>query len=218
MMNKTSLQIQLTNVDERIFKTGIEKLSNTKEFSDDEFIIYQLMQFIPPQKWEEHFDATPEQVINYFLKDKSANKYLPALITATIQSKNYNWALSVLQNNDTNKNHLIEVLPENEREKFMLRDFSSDGDYLVQLARKQHKEWSIELTRNIFKHTAKNIYQFNKNFYQEVIHLIPPVIVAELEKFTPQEQHLQTSWSNISEYIMKLVSLKLQTLQAFNLK
>lgn len=218
IMNKTSLQIQLTNVDKRIFKTGIEKLSNTKEFSDEEFVIYQLMQFVPPQKWEEHFNATQEQIISYFLKDKSANKYLPVLMDATIRYKNYNWALSFLQNNDTNNNHLIQVLPEGEREKFMLRDFSSDADYLVQLSKKQHKEWSIELTRNIFKHTAKNIHQFNKIFYQEAIHLIPHAIVAELEKFTPQEQHLQSSWSNMSEYIMKLVSLKLQTILAFNLK
>lgn len=217
MISKTSLHIQLSDFDSSLFKTGIEKLSNTKEFSDDEFIIYQIMQFIPPQKWEEHFSATPEQIINYFLKDKSPNKYLPALMAATIRFKNYNWALSFLNNNDVNNNQLIQVLPEHEREKFMLRDFSGDADYLIQLSMKQNKEWSIALARNIFKHTAKNVYQYNKNFYQQTIHLIPPAIVAELEKFTPQEQYLQT-WSNMSEYIMKLVSLKLQTIQAFNLK
>jgi hypothetical protein len=40
--------------------------------------------------------------------------------------------------------------------------------------------------------------------------------VAELEKCTPPEEHLRTMWSNSSNYIIKLISLKIQTLKAFN--
>ena len=75
----------------------------------------------------------------------------------------------------------------------------------------------MDLAKIIFRHTAKNIYQYNRNFYNECIHLIPAPVVGELEKFTPQEAYSQAMWSNMSEYIIKLVTLKLQTAQAFQL-
>jgi len=218
MMSKTSLHIQITGFDASLFKTGIEKLSNTKDLTDDEFIIYQLIQFVPPQNWELHFNSTPQQIIEYFIKDKINKKFLPAFVNAIVRFKNSKWALTFVDNYQTFNSSLIPLLQEKEQEKFSLQYFESNADHLIQIAMKRETEWSFELTATIFKHTAKNIYQYNKTFYQETIHLIPHSIVAELEKFTPQEQYIQNSWSNMSEYIMKLVSLKLQTIQAFNLK
>lgn len=218
MISKTALHIQLAGFDTSIFKTGIEKLSNIKDLTDDEFIIYQLMQFVPPGNWELHFNSSPEQVIGYFLKDKAYKKFLPAFINAIIRFNDSKWAEAFVQHHEIFNSSLIPLLTEKDQEKFSLQYFESNADHLTQIAMKRKTEWSLEFTRSIFKHTAKNIYQYNKNFYQQVAHLIPHAIVAELEKFTPQEQYLQTSWSNMSEYIMKLVSLKLQTIQAFNLK
>ncbi len=218
MLNKTSLQVQLNNFDESLFKTGIEKLSNTKDFTDDEFILYQLMQHVPPQHWEMHFNSSPEHIIGYFQKDKVNKKFIPAFVTAIIRFNDKKWALSFLQNNETFNSNLIPLLPEKEQEAFCLQYFESNADHLTQIAMQRETEWSVEFTKKIFQHTAKNIYQYNKIFYNNIIHLVPAAIAGELEKCTPAEQHLQTAWSNMSTYIIKLISLKLQTIQAFNLK
>lgn len=218
MISKTSLHVQLSGFDAALFKTGIEKLSNTKDFSDDEFIIYQLMQFVLPHNWELHFNNTPQQIIEYFIKDKTAKKFLPAFVNAIIRFKNSKWALAFVENHQTFNSSLIPLLQEKEQEKFSLQYFESNADHLIQIAVKRTTQWSFEFVNTVFRHTAKNTYQYNKIFYSEAIHLFPHAIVAELEKFTPQEQYIQSSWSNMSEYIMKLVSLKLQTIQAFNLK
>ena len=41
-------------------------------------------------------------------------------------------------------------------------------------------------------------------------------IAEELEKFAPKEEHMISMWKNLSDHISKLLSLKLQTLKAFN--
>ena len=93
MMNKTSLIIEPpAHVDEAQYKTGIEKLSNNKQFSDEEYVIFQMMHFIPPDYWETHFGERPESIFLYFEKDKSGLKYLPALTSAIVRFKNRQWA------------------------------------------------------------------------------------------------------------------------------
>lgn len=215
MMSKTSIQIQLSEVDESIFKSGVEKLSNTKEFTDAEFIVYQLMQSIPPKYWETYFDNSPENIINYFKKEKSTQKYLPAFILAIAGFKSYDWALAFFQSSDVFDSSLIELLTEKEQDKFSIQYFEKDPDTIISTAKGRETEWSDDLARKIFKHASKNLYQYNRSFYNECIRLIPGSILVDLEKFSPAEIHLQSSWSNMSEYIIKLVTLKQQTIQAF---
>lgn len=215
MGNKTALHIQLSGTDENIFKTGIEKLSNTKEFTDDEFIIYQLMQFNPPENYETHFNSSPEQVINYFQKEKATQKFLGALVDSIVTFKNNKWATAFMQHSDEFYSGIIPVLTEDQQDKYSLKFFDKEPDNIIRLAKERESEWSVELTKTIFKHTAKQMYQYNRAFYNECIHLIPATMVMELEKCTPTEEHFRNAWSNMSEYISKLISLKLQTAQAF---
>ncbi|MBS1562971.1 MAG: hypothetical protein JST39_01225, partial [Bacteroidetes bacterium] len=81
LSSKTSLQIQLpATIDEAIYKTGIEKLSNRKEFADEEFIIYQLMQAVPPSFWETQLGIKPDEIIELFQKEEATKKYMAALV------------------------------------------------------------------------------------------------------------------------------------------
>ncbi len=215
IVSKTSLDIRLSGSYEHIFKTGIEKLSSTKEFSDDEFILYQLIQFIPPSSWEKHFSSSPEQIISYFQKEKSTLKFLPALAKAVLHFKDSKWAIAFLQQSEVLYYELIILLPEKDQDKYSLKFFEKDSDNIIRLARERESEWSLELTKAIFKHAAKHFYQFNRSFYSESIHLIPIDIITELEKCAPSEEHFKGSWTSMSEYITKLIRLKQTTMDAF---
>jgi hypothetical protein len=87
---------------------------------------------------------------------------------------------------------------------------------VVQAALRYTSEWSLEFSTAVLKFAAKNPYQYNKAFYNNMVHLLPVSITAELEKCTPKEEHLRAMWNNLSEYIIKLLTLKLHTLKAFN--
>ena len=214
--SKENLEIHsLSNEDEAIFKSGIEKLSNLKEFTDDEFIIYQLMQSVPPVNWETHLGKTPEEIIQLFKKGKDTKKYLPAITQATLLFKDAKWALALAQYSDDFYAVIVPLLPASEWNQYSLKYAEQYGDEIIQLALQRSEEWSMELAKVIFKHAAKNPYGYHRSFWTQHIQYVPIAATAELEKATPSEEYLKNMWSTTSEYIMKLLTLKLETLKAF---
>jgi hypothetical protein len=217
MVSKKNLQFKLpASFDETIFKTGIEKLSSSKEISDEEFIIYQLIQSVPPSFWEEQLDSDPETIIDLFQKDKTGKKMIPALVIAITRFNDTSWAINFMQHSETFYIDIIPLLQASQQEAYSNKFFDNYPDNIIQYATQRETEWSVELAKNIFKHTAKNPYKYNKSFYNQYIHLIPGPAVAELERCTPAEENLRNTWNNISGYIIKLITLKIQTLKVFN--
>lgn len=217
LTNKMVLQFHLPeSFDESIFKTGIEKLSNNKELTDDAFIIFQLIQSVPPAFWERQFATDARNIIEQFQKDDIGKKMMPALVIATAKFKDTEWALHLMKYSSIFFIELIPLLPLQEQEHYSNQFFEQFADNVIQYAVQRESEWSTALTKNIFRYLAKNPYNYTRPFFSQYIHLIPAPIVAELEKCTPPEEHLRTMWNNSSDYIIKLVSLKIQTLKAFN--
>jgi hypothetical protein len=217
LSSKLVLKFNLpATVDEAIFKTGIEKLSNDKAFTDDELIIFQLIRSVPPTFWQTHFSAGPQTVIDLFQKDNIGKKMMPALVIATSNFKDTDWAFSLAQHSEVFYLEILPLLPVQQQEHFSNKFFEQFPDSIIQFAVQRETEWSMELTKNIFRHIGKNPYNFTRSFLSQYIHLIPAPIIAELEKCTPPEEQLRTMWSNTSDYIIKLITLKVQTLKAFH--
>jgi hypothetical protein len=217
LSSKMIIQFHLpAAIDESIFKTGIEKLSSSKEFTDDEFIIYQLTKSVPPSFWEKQLDTKPENIINHFQKDETGKKMIPALVTAITNFKDTNWAFLFMQYSEVFYLDILPLLPLQQQEHYSNKFFEPHPESIIQYAIQRKNEWSVELTKSILKFIAKNPYQYNRSFFNQHIHLIPVSIVADLEKCTPPEEHMRTMWSNSSEYITKLIALKIQTIKAFN--
>lgn len=217
MVNKTVLKFKLPETfDESVYKTGIEKLSNTKELTDEEYVIFQLTQFVPPSSWEKYFETDPENVIELLQKDIIGKKMMPALVKSITRFSDTRWALYFMRHSSVFYIDIIPLLQAGEQEAYSNKFFDKFPDNIIGYATKRETEWSTELTRNIFRHAAKNPYQYHRAFYSQHIHLIPMHIAGELEKCTPSEEHFRTMWSNTSEYILKLITLKNQTIKAFN--
>lgn len=217
LSNKISLQFHLpSTIDESIFKTGVDKLSNNKAFTDEEYILYQLIQSVPPSFWEKHLSTTPENIINHFQKDAVGKKMMPALVLAIRQFTDTNWAFLMMQYSEIFYLEILPFIPLQQQEYYSNKFFQDKADSILHYATQRKTEWSTALTINIFRHIAKNPYQYNRSFFNQYIHLIPVTIVADLEKCTPEEEHQRTMWINTSDYIIKLITLKIQLVKAFN--
>jgi len=217
MMKKTALQCRLPeSTDEAIYKSGIDKLSNRKELTDDEFIILQLVQSVPPSFWEKHLEMDPEQIIGLFQKDTTGNKLIPELVNSIVGFKDKRWALNFMQYSDLFYIDIIPLLPARQQEFYSNKFFDKYPDQIIGHATEMETEWSLELTINILKHAAKNHYQYNRSFYNLHIHLIPVDVKSALDKCLPEEEYLRNMWYNTSEYIIKLLTLKIRTTKAFN--
>lgn len=206
----------LQDIPEDVFKSGIEKLSNDKTFTDDEFIVYQLIQYIPLQKWEQHFNLSPEEIIDLFQQTTVFKKYLPAFVKAILRFKDKEWALSFVQHCDTFYIDLIPLLPLQQQEFYSTKYFNQYPDSILNQVAERKEEWSMELAQAIFKHTSKNPYQYNRHFYGELIHLIPAGISDVLDTYTTEDEYSQRMWTGIAVHVLKLVSLKKEIQKIFN--
>lgn len=217
MTSKTVLQCKLpASMDEAIYKSGIDKLSSKKEITDDEYVIMQLTESVPPSFWERHLAMIPEQVIDLFQKEAAGKKLIEPLVRSVTRFHDKKWAHAFMQHGQVFYIDVIPLLQAEEQEVYSNRFINKYPDSIIQYAMKRETEWSKELTKGIFGYTAKNPYQYNRTFYSQHIHLIPVSIIGELENCTPPEENMRGSWNNISEYITKLINLKIQTIKAFN--
>lgn len=214
---QTGLQIQLpADVDENIFKTGIEKLSSDKQVSDEEYIIGQLAAAVPPAFWETHLGSPPENIIQLLQKDKAGKKLLPALIQALITFEDQQWAIAFMQHSDTFYVDIIPFLPARQQEHYSLKFISKYPDDIISYAMRRQDEWSADFARAVLKHASRGGYRYNRDFWSQHIHLFPATIVQDLEKYNPPEEYLKNIWINTSEHMKKLASLKTQIFKAFN--
>ena len=216
LSSKMVLQVHLPpGMDETIFKTGIDKLSSTKEFTDEEYIVYQLAKYVPPDFWEQQLNSTPQDVIHLLQKDAVRKKLIPALASSVNNFRNSQWASAFMQHSEVFYADIISLLPPDKQDYYSNKFFEDHADAVIEYAVQGDNEWGIALTKNIFSHTAKNLYQYSRSFYSEHIHLIPVQAVDILEKCMPPDPAMYASWSNTSDYIIKLISLKIQIIKAF---
>lgn len=214
---KTALHFELpSGIEETLNKTGIEKLSNRKEFTDDEFIIYQLIQFTPVSFWEQHFNESFENVIKHFQKDAIGKKMVPALVLSIKNFNDHSGAIRLMQHSDVFYIDIIPLLPLQQQDHYSIQHFEKYPEQILQYAAESEIEWSMELAEKIFKHTSKNPYHYTRNFYNQVIDHLPVKAIAALEKAAPEEENLKNMWKATSDYITKLITIKANTLKAFN--
>jgi hypothetical protein len=216
---KSSLEINLAPVDPSVFKTGIQQLSSDAKVKDNDFILYQLIAAVPPHFWEAHFNLEKEKVLALFTKDERAEALFPALGLAASRFKEIDWLQAVMEIDRIRLySDAFELLPQKEAEAYGLRFLDKDLSANSVMSNIHHfkKEWSVEFAKGILCYTAKNPYQFHHGFYNELAAVLPGSVTGVLEKCTPKEEHLRPAWSNMSDHIIRLITLKQQTIEAFN--
>lgn len=217
MMNKTVIQQKLSGeIDESIFKSGIEKLSGPaqKNMTDESFIIYQLVELVPPSFWETQFDATPGQVVGYF--EKYADTLTGALGNAVSRFKFNDWMPLFLDQDDKLFSDYVNVLPVARRDKYLLKFFKSNANYVIGDALRCTQEWGAELAFAVISEMANDPYQYNRAALSRHINLIPVAVLPQLDRIAPGNTNLQNAWEKNRDHLIKLLGLKQQTLKAFN--
>lgn len=219
MIQKTSLQFRLPDVvDEAIFKSGIEKLSSNKEISDEEHIIYQLIQSVPMPFWEKHFQLNAKEIIELFQKDAVGKKMLPALVLSIKRFNDHQWAQAMIDYCQTSYIDLIPLLSKDKQMYYAEKFVHAYPDEIIRYACGFEQEWSIGFTLNVLQHAGKNPYQYTKEFFNQVIHLIPAGVETSVQGITGNTDYTANYWSSTKDAVTKLIQLKYQTTQSFTNK
>ena len=222
MLTKTELVInESVGFPESIFKTGIEKLSSDKKVSDNQYILVQLITFVPPSFWSQHLQQTSDEVVELIQKEKRTAFYLPAVAMAAARFKDTAWIKVLLDKADkdiigSSIVTMLTALPDTDRDKYALKFFEEQPAEIIHAMASSEKEWSLDLTKKILKHVAGEVYQYNKPFYRSVAALMPVAILDQLDSSTPDEEQRKTYWKNQRDELARLLTIKQQTLQSFN--
>ncbi|HYH15333.1 MAG TPA: DUF5691 domain-containing protein, partial [Flavisolibacter sp.] len=217
LTSKTVIELTpIKEVDETIFKTGLEKVSSEKKVSDDVFLLYQLIMSVPPSFLEAHTGLEKAALLKALQQEEV---WLPALAQGAIQFKEVDWLRVIIAQDSTRfYADALSLLPQAEAEAYALQH-SDNVDHLpdiIQQLIEREAEWGLEITRSIFRFTADNPYQYSRSFYNGIVHLIPVAIASELEQMAPEQSYTKSMWNSLSEYITRLLTLKSETRKAFN--
>jgi len=215
LTTKTSIQVKLPPVvDESIYKSGIEKLSGPKStVTDENYVIYQLISSVPPAFWEKQFEVAPVQVVEYF--EKHAPAMVPALANAVAKFEQKNWVPFFLGQSMFYPD-FVAMLSAREQEKYLLKALSNDPQNTIAYAIRINDEWGTEFAVAALLKMANWPYEYNRGFFTRYIGLIPVGALNHIENITSQQANLQPTWDKTRNHLINLLSLKQQTLKAFN--
>ncbi|MBL7726810.1 MAG: hypothetical protein JNM68_03945, partial [Dinghuibacter sp.] len=217
LSSKMVLHLELpADIDEEVFRSGIEKLSSDKEFTDEEFILYQLVEHVPPAFWETQLEADAETVIRYFQKEAPAKKMLPAMALAAVRFNDARWAKALAEHSEVFYLAILPLLPKADRERFSIKFFNRFPDEITEIALQEKTEWGVTLAEHILRHMAANGYRYNRPFLGSCIGLLPTSVVHLLPQLAPADNYMLSIWNNTIVYLEKLLDIKKRIALSFN--
>ena len=217
LSSKTVLDITLpAQFDEVIFKYGIEKLSSSKDVSDNAFILQQLIRSVPPTFWESHLQLSQQAIIEQLENIPTYKLHAEALAVATANFNDRQWAAAFQQYSKTFYEAIVPLLTNEQLEKYSNKYFTGNESGFIHYSTEQHVEWSHAFALKILTHTAGLPNEYNKSFYANNINFIPVSVASDLLQCMPKEEYSKITWTNQMEYIKKQLLLKSQTIKSFS--
>ncbi|WP_431200160.1 hypothetical protein ACQ86K_08320 [Mucilaginibacter sp. P19] len=168
---------------------------------------------MPPAFWEDQFEATPIQIVEYF--EKYAPAMVPALANAVAKFGQKNWVPFFLGQNMFYPD-FVEMLSGREQEKYLLKALSNDPQNTIAHAIRISDEWGTEFAVAALLKMANWPYEYNRGFFTRYISLVPVGALKHVENITSQQVNLQPTWDKTRNHLINLLDLKQQTLKAFN--
>ncbi|MBO9729908.1 MAG: hypothetical protein J7623_14820 [Chitinophaga sp.] len=194
--------------DERIFQSGIEKLSNSKSVADETHILYQLISAVHPARWETHFGRTPAEVIRLFLQYETLQPFVPALVQAITWFEAKEWATTFMEHSETFYIDILPMLPTTQQQQLSEHHFVEHPEAIIKYAGQNPAEWSVALCTRILRYAASQPYTYNQLYMNNVIRQIPVAIAATLDNIVPTESYHVGYWNNIKVHLGKLIQAK----------
>lgn len=196
-------------------KQGLDTVSNTKEFTDEEYILFQLLHWVPPTLLNELSGLGTIELIQALQKEK-LKQWLPAIGSAAVRFRNQDWINTLAEQCDSFLPILINALPPAKQDAYAKTWFSGKEDFFIPVFVNRETEWPVPLARQIMNFTASNPYQYTKSFYQQHMYLLPLEAASWLDQLDPPEGYQKHYWQSIKEEIKPLFDIKKRIQQSFN--
>lgn len=184
------------------FKMGIEKLSNKKEYTDAEYLVYQLLQWIPPAAITEITGYAPPELLQFVIKEP---KWLPAYGGSALQFEDSATLQLIADKTDFFHPLMLPLLPPASREKLVLTHFAGNEATIINKVFSMRENIPLNVAQKIVEKLTSNPFQHRLPFELRTgVHLLPVELAEKLGENTQSDQ------------LRHLLQLKKRILQAFN--
>jgi hypothetical protein len=208
LINKTTIEVKLQISNAEILKTGIQTLSNTKEISDDDYILMQLISEVPPAFWESKLGCDAAEVVRWFALKDELRGFQSSLCEAVLKFQVRTWSKEMLTQFTNPRPPLLELLDENERSLYaekILKDYNFN-EVVLALCSSEAKEWSTTFTSQLLTILAEENYP--DFFYESNSIYLPASTINLLDNIVPRDEWKRKFWLKTSQEIKELITLK----------
>lgn len=204
------------DLDESLFRSGIEKMSSNTGISDNDFILAQLITFVHPGVWEKHFHRPFDQVVQLFQQQPALQPFTTSLVKAIVWFEDTKRALSFMQHSELFDSSLLPLLPPEKQDEYMLRHIDEHSNELILYATQMKEEWSEALALKILAFCARYPYTYSQSAVGNFIAQIPVSVKSSLENITTENENYKTYWKSISAHLSGLLQVKAFIIQSFS--
>lgn len=220
LISLKEITILLKNVDEFLFKTGIEKLSSDKKVKDEDYILYQLISEISPNFWTNHFSMTPTEVIHYFDVTTELSYFRVALCRAIYKFQEVEWALLALDKFGKDQHYLLNLLALDDLIKYaptFLKSQLFESTIQLLIKKSELNDWPLAFSKTVVQEFARNVYWNNKATCEALSLYLPSAILPEINQIEPQEEYRKSFWKNLQSEFNTLIELKESIKKSLNI-
>ncbi|MBA3680345.1 MAG: hypothetical protein H0W73_04020 [Bacteroidetes bacterium] len=215
LINKEVLNINLAfEIPEKFKSYGISHIDASKNFTEKEFTLDQLIGVIPPTLWEKHLNLNAYQILELFNKKEETKKFIPSLAMSANTFKNPEWGIILYKEYKQVCYSVIEFFSQELKEDIALALLQESKNIYAFLPKKE-TEWSQKFVMALLQKTSQEPYAFSKNYYKNIIHHFPVSILEKIDQIQVNDPLKKSYWDTISEEIKKMLSIKKQIVQSF---
>ncbi|MEK6478510.1 DUF5691 domain-containing protein [Catalinimonas sp. 4WD22] len=220
-----------TSMDRQLAEYGVNLESLDKNFSNEEYYTYELIEVINPAHWENHFQMEASALLQAFQKEEKLTKFIPVLMEASVLHRNTHWANIFAEHLQKNKitlpkdkqylsQEIIRVLTEQEKIRYFPASWS--GLSLLEYLRLCDFSWTADFSRKALQQLYRQYMESGINPYERdkmaALHkYLHPEILKEKNSFLPPDQVRKASWREAIELLFGTLELRTSIHNAFKI-
>lgn len=228
-LNGPNLTFMLASMDQQLAEYGVNLESLDKNFSNEEYYTYELMEVIEPSQWENHFQMEPSAIVKAFLKDDTLVKFIPALIEATVLHQNTQWAsvfaeclrhskFKLPKEKQYLKQEIVRVLSSQDKIEFFPAPWSDLN--LIEYLQGCDFPWSMDFSRKALQELYQRYADSGVNPYEKdkIVSLYAYLhsgLLKEKKNYLPPDHERKASWREVLDLLFNALELKISIQLAF---
>lgn len=219
------------SMDHQLAEYGVNLESLDKNFTNEEYYTYELMEVIDPSHWESHFQMEASTITQAFQKEEKLVKFIPALMEASVLHRNARWANTFAELLQKNKitlpkekhylsQEIIRVLAEQEKMRYFPAGWS--GLSLLEYLRLCNFSWTADFSRKALQQLYHQYMESGINPHERdkmaALHpYLHPDVLKEKNSFLPPDEERKASWREALEMLFNALEMRTSIHSAFKM-